>query len=156
MAICEMCGKDLPLFRAFIEGSELKVCKGCASFGKLIGPVAQPPKREKKKEKEDAAKNAEPEVIQSIVSGYGEIVKKARESKGLKQEELARKINEKESLIHKVETGHYEPNLLLAFKLEKFLGIKLVEETTVEKSGGKKPAESGGAFTIGDLIKEKK
>jgi len=147
-----MCGRDTILFKAVIEGTELKVCRECGRFGKIKGSIREEPKEKKKKK--EIEEEEQPEIVQVIAPDYAQKVKSARESLGLKQEELARKLNEKESIIHKVETGHYEPNINLARKIEKFLRIKLVEEEKVEKEkGGKK--SSSEALTIGDIIKLK-
>ena len=68
---------------------------------------------------------------------------------GLKQEELARKINEKESLIHKLENELVEPSLKLAEKLEKFLKIKLIE---IYSDENKYVKNNDDKLTIGDLF----
>ena len=149
-----MCGKETQLLKTIVEGTELKVCQNCSKFGKVIGKIAEPVIEKKKKiieEKEEA-----PEMVQGIVPDYPAKVKNARESAGMKQEELAKKLNEKESVIHKIETGHYEPNLALARKLEKFLKIVLVESYELEKEKNAKKAAPGGPLTIGDMIKIKK
>ena len=44
------------------------------------------------------------EILQVIVDDYAEKIKNAREKLGLKQKDFAKKINLKESLIHKIET----------------------------------------------------
>ena len=72
----------------------------------------------------------------------------------LKQEELAQKIAEKVSVIHKVESKHLRPSLALAKKLEHFLNIKLIEKYKEEKT--KTLDFTDSALTIGDLIKFKK
>lgn len=148
---CEMCGKDTGLLKAVIEGTELKVCKDCGKFGKIIGRIRQEPKAKKKKKEEKEEEL--PEIIQIIVPDYPKKAKQARESLGLKQKELAKKLNEKESIIHKIETGHYKPSIKLARKLEKFLKIKLVGEEQIEKDREK--VVSSERITIGDIIKLK-
>jgi len=153
---CEMCGKETNLFKAIIEGIQIKVCSTCGKFGRVIEQV-NPLENKKDKKVERVSKEVEsPEVIQTIIDNYSEKVKKARESIGLKQEELAKKLNEKESIIHKIETGHYEPNLILAKKIEKFLKISLIEEQEIEKSKNTAEPSSSAGLTIGDLIKLKK
>ena len=150
---CDMCGKETGLLKAIVEGTQLKVCPDCSKFGRVIGRIAEPISEKKKKQVEE--KEAGPEIVEGIISDYPAKVKNARESAGLKQEELAKKLNEKESVIHKIETGHYEPNLALARKLEKFLKIALVESYEIEKEE-KAKTSSEGPLTIGDLIKMKK
>jgi len=71
----------------------------------------------------------------------------------LKQEEFAKKLNEKESLIQKIESGHFEPSIGLAKKIGRFLKIKLVEE--YEEVHEKQVRSKTGSFTIGDIIKIK-
>ena len=96
-------------------------------------------------------KNAESEEkIEILVENFAQIIKLKRESRGLSQRDFANKINEKESVIHKIETGNYEPVLPLARKLEKFLGVKLVEEYIEDSQKFKENKEQG--FTLGDFI----
>ena len=96
----------------------------------------------------------EEEKISLLVDDYPQIIKKSRESIGLTQKDFANKINEKESVIHKIETGTLEPSLELAKKLEKFLKIKLIEEHEESHEKFKKSKEEG--FTLGDFIHVKK
>ena len=114
-----MCGRETELFKALVEGTELKVCPDCSKFGKVTGKIRPEPKIKKKKI--ELEEEEQPEIIQIIAEDYTGRVKNARENLGLKQEELAKKLNEKESVIHKIETGHYEPDLILARKLELIL-----------------------------------
>ena len=71
--------------------------------------------------------------------------------------EVAKRIAEKESVVHKVESGHMKPNLSLARKFEKFLKISLVETVELDGAGkgAKKAGSSTGSLTIGDMIKVK-
>lgn len=146
---CDLCGKvDERLNRALIEGVELNVCSGCSKFGKVIGQVKKFfPKKEIKK----VAIGLKVEKIELLVENYADIIKKKRESIGLSQKDFALKINEKESIIHKIETGNFEPSLALAKKLEKILGVKLTEEHEERHEIVKKRREEG--FTLGDFIK---
>ncbi len=151
---CDLCGaKTESLFRAIVEGTELNVCKDCAKYGKVI---EKKPIKVIEEKKEYVKKSAEPEkeVIQVIVPDFAQRIKKKRESLGLKQKEFAKKISEKESLIHNMETGSFKPSISLARKLEKSLKIKLVEEYEEEHKKISETETDG--FTIGDLIKIKK
>ena len=150
---CEICGKDTELFHAVIEGTDMQVCTVCGKFGKIIKKVMEPIKpRLKGIAKEETI--PEKEIIQVVVPEYAEIIKKKREELGLKQEEFAQKISEKESLIHHIESGKFEPNVELARKMEKFLKVKLIEEQELSNSLHFKAAAD--QVTIGDLIKIKK
>ena len=154
---CDLCGKtEENLNKALIEGVELDVCPACSKFGKIIAPVRRYSPKEQHKMVQRAQQNAvrKEEKIELLVENYAEIIKKRRESMGLSQKDFALKLNEKESTIHHVETGTFEPPLGMAKKLEKFLGIKLVEEHEEKHDKIKKSRDAG--FTLGDFIKVKK
>ncbi len=151
---CDLCGsEEEELFRAIVEGTELNVCENCAKYGKVI---EKKPVKAIEEKKEYAKRSAEPEkeIIQVIVPDFAKRVKNKRESLGLKQKDFAKKISEKESLVHNIETGSFKPSIGLAKKLEKFLKIKLIEEYEEEHKKGYKADADG--FTIGDLVKVKK
>ena len=151
-----MCGKDTQLFKTDIEGSILNVCKQCSKFGKVISVIREKPKETKKETKGNTVKSTEPdkELVLAVIPNYGEIIKKQREILGIKQEDFAKRINEKVSLVHKIETNNFEPNVSLARKIEKFLHIKLLEIDEVKPTFLQQTKSEG--FTIGDFIKVKK
>ncbi len=151
---CDLCGKvDENLARVLIEGVELEVCPACSKFGKVIKPVRRLSPKEQHKQFQKTAESQK-EKIELLIENYAEIIKKRRESMGLSQKDFANRINEKESIIHKIETGTLAPPLSLAKKLEKALGIKLVEEHEEIHEIFKKKREEG--FTLGDFINIKK
>jgi len=143
---CDLCGKNGELIKVRIENSIMNVCKGCSEFGSVLEKV-------KEKEEIKSIVKEEKEIIEIIKKNYSKIIKESREKLRLKQEELAKRINEKTSVIHKLENGDMEPNLELARKLEKFLNIKLIEE--YEEEGKKIFSKEGKKMTIGDLINDK-
>lgn len=152
---CDMCGRDSELFVTLVEGTELNVCKGCARHGKVLrthrkNTIAQ------QDAKTFVPLKPQKETIQLIVDDYPAKIKAKRESLGLKQEELALKLALKESLIHKMESGHFEPSIAIARKLERFLHIKLVEEHEEGQSNTGIMPRKDNAFTIGDFIKVRK
>jgi len=147
-----MCGSEEQLYSTDVEGARLSLCNKCAKYGKVIASI----KKEViiKKNKAPEMKRPEKETTLIITADYADKIKQKREKLGLKQEDFAKKINEKISTIHHIETGKLEPNLKLAEKLEHFLKIKLIEEhEEVHNETGKK--ELSKHFTIGDFIKVK-
>ncbi len=95
-----------------------------------------------------------PETAEVVVSNYAQLIRQAREKSGMTMKEFAMTLNEKESIIHKLENSQFVPPINMAKKLEKLLHIKLVEieeEEETESSG-----KSSGSFTIGDIINLKK
>jgi putative transcription factor len=58
---------------------------------------------------------------------YHKLIQRARNEHGWSQEELGQKINERKSVISKIENKSMKPDDKLVRKLEKALGIKLME-----------------------------
>jgi putative transcription factor len=148
---CEMCGKDTELFLAVIEGSQLKTCEKCGKFGKIISRIRPA------QQKQSAAKPLITEELsmERVVPDYAQRIRAEREKQKLTQDEFAKKIMVKASVLHKIETGQYEPPIDTARKLEKILHITLVEQRT---EGEAVPVSKGKTqgLTIGDIIKIKR
>ncbi|MEK6807692.1 MAG: helix-turn-helix domain-containing protein, partial [Nanoarchaeota archaeon] len=67
-----------------------------------------------------------PNSEELVVENFGKLISQARQKAGMKQEELASKMNEKIAVIHAAEQGK-RLDLALARKFEKALGIRLTE-----------------------------
>jgi putative transcription factor len=131
---CEMCGGKGAGITVIIEGVSMKVCKNCCSFGK-VAPRQHRERVEKTfTKRKPRYKSPEEETQERVIASYGSRIQKKRNQLGLKQEELARKVAEKESIIQKMENGNFRPSLAMAKKLERILGIKLIESGVVEKT----------------------
>jgi len=140
-----MCGKDTQVYTTVVEGSELNVCENCGKYGKA---VRKPIVRSR------APIQVKPEVIEMVVSEYAQLIRKAREARGMTQKNFALSLNEKESVVQKLETGSLTPSLKMAKKLERLLRVRLLEvqeETKVDLQ-----QKSGGPMTIGDMLKIKR
>lgn len=151
-AFCEVCGKEQLLIKADVEGSVLSVCKECASFGKII--TARQLLNIHLVQKKSSYQTV-PEITEEIVEDAGEKVKNAREKRSMTQEELARKLAERESIVQKIESGTFSPNLELAKKIERALHIVLIEKIQEEIPVADEGKKSTG-FTIGDFLAKKK
>jgi len=134
------------LFKAEIEGTILEVCESCLSFGeKIIEPeILTRVRRIRRKPL------VEEETV--FVDNYGKLIVETRNKMNLTREEFAKKINEKESVIKRVEAEEMRPNDALSKKIERFLRIKLTK--TYEKKRIEKKAQRG-KLTIGDVIEVK-
>ena len=147
---CDMCGVEDELKEAIVEGAIISVCGKCAKFGIPIksysteSKVEVPAKKRVEKEEEE---------VEFIVDKYSEMVKRAREKKLLKQEELAKMLGERDSVIHAVESGSRKPDFKLAKKLEVFLDLKLIDKTEIKRDVKKEIDFKDGSLTIGDLLK---
>lgn len=141
--ICEMCGNDVDaLSQVRVEGSVLGLCADCSRFGKVLSPPAAP-----------AAPSASPRVPVSALplddrirarSGrlqerdlYKELpemelapdwakrIRVAREHLAWTPEDLGKKLNEKKSVVLKLESGGFRPSDATIRKVEKLLKIRL-------------------------------
>lgn len=151
MPNCDMCGSMKSLVPAFIEGTTLQVCADCAKHGKILPkpvlPSEQPAATQRARQRADAA------MDEVLVDDLARRIKEARERQNLEQKDLAKRVKEKASVIHKIESGHMKPPLALARTLEKVLHITLVQAYTPP---GKLTSSSGSSLTIGDLVKVRK
>jgi putative transcription factor len=93
------------------------------------------------------------EVSIDLIPDYPKVIREARMARDWKQEVLAARLNERESVIAKLENGTMRPNDALIKKLEKELNIKLMEKVAVVKPEG--GHSQGKTLTLGDLIKKK-
>lgn len=152
---CDICGVKGELFNIEMDGARFVACSNCADYGKKISKVKIPEMKESKKQKiptKVVEEKEEPIIL--VVENYNSLIKNKRERLGMKQEELAKAINEKESLIQQIETKKIEPSVKLAEKLEKKLGITLLENYKAPVISEKSSKDSG-PVTLGDMIQIK-
>jgi putative transcription factor len=67
------------------------------------------------------------QMTDELLSDYGSAIRRAREARGMSQEELALAIKEKASLLKKLEREDLRPTDGIRKKLERVLGISLNE-----------------------------
>ena len=159
-----MCGKDVTFSKkVMIEGVLLGVCAECAKFGTEADkgrPSVEGPKpmieqrleqREKRQKQRDVYSDGGQE---ELVDDYAARVRNARSRMGVTQKELAAKLNEKQTILSKVESGTIRPDDRLIRKLQKELGIVL-KEMTPPVADVKSTSSGSGSLTLADLIKMK-
>ena len=162
---CEVCGSKInsPL-RALIEGARLTVCIECSKYGKIVreDDVEPGQKAPRKAQLPISAKmpkkktfEAKVEITQEVVEGYHVKIRQAREKLGLSHEELGKRINEKASVLSKLETGKMTPNNILVSKLEHALKIKLLVSISEDKIPENTQPQNR-ELTLGDLIQLRK
>jgi len=134
------------LYRAEIEGTILEVCENCLKFGENLGEIQTSEVKAPVKIKSEIRE----ETV--FVDNYGELIVESRKKMNLTREEFAKKINERESLIKRIESEKMRPDDKLTEKIERFLGIKLkqlFESKHLEKKSIK------GELTLGDIVEVK-
>ena len=174
MVQCEMCGTETAAPKtAKIEGAELQVCADCVDFGTEVSTAESSSTSTKYSTSSSGStggstgtsgatgggggRSRGPDLFDEmdvIADDYPERIREARESRGQSQEELAQQLNEKASLIRKLERGDMQPSDAIQSKLERHLDISLTE------GGGDEDTEwegsvSPGSTTLGDLVRRK-
>jgi putative transcription factor len=144
-----------------IEGARLTVCNECAKLGKIVHEepkpkatvtrfkTAPPPVRIQTKRTQTPTVDTSLELVENFYIK----IRQAREKLGLSHEELGKRINEKVSLLRKIETGKMTPDHRLATMLEHALRIKLIVQAKEDKVPQTKIAKiARHELTLGDLI----
>ncbi len=153
---CELCGEQISRGnKTKVEGSIVVACDKCSRLGEVIQEVEQkkpePPRKSVEKSVEGKRVDFSLGFREELIDDYGVAVRKARESRDMKQEELAKKINEPESVVKKIESMKMEPNNKIARKIENILNIRLFTRTLDEES--KLPdMENSVDATLGDVM----
>ncbi|ABS55980.1 helix-turn-helix domain protein [Methanoregula boonei 6A8] len=160
---CEMCGETIrgapKLIR--VEGAELQVCAKCGKFGTevqqprrtdMLRPGAPRPAPGSRAPASSAPAQRKRDMFDymegEIVEDYAERVRNARMEKGISQKDLALQLMVRELLIKKIEKGELIPEEEVRKKLEKVLGIKLVD---IVAGDDEKKAQAKITQTLGDL-----
>ena len=151
---CEICGRKNVKAVISVEGAKLVVCGGCARGKKVLYYL------EDREIPGDTRHNdrprQKPEETEEIAEDYADRIKTARQKMGIPISVVAEKINEMESYLERIERGKIMPTFAVAKKLEKELGIKIIEK--VEASVESSPTGSNKKFsepTLGDMLEDK-
>ena len=139
---CEICGSEESGYVILVEGARLSVCEACSSSGRLISS----PPRQSRAEAGAQSQKSELEVVEN----YGQLIAGARKRLGLPIDVLAERLNEKRSFLDRVEKEKTLPDEKLARKLERELGIRLLQEYFEGASAASNPAKGG--MTLGDVL----
>jgi putative transcription factor len=176
MSQCEMCGKEqAALTTTKVEGAELELCDDCKEFGTEVRTESSSSSSSKYSTSSSSgtAKSGSSgssgsgssssggsrrrrdmfDDMDEVAGDYDDRIRQARESRNWSQEDLANELNEKASLIRKLERGDILPSDDVRTKLERELDISLVEgvdDDEEEWSSG-----SSTTTTLGDVVKRK-
>ena len=163
---CELCGREAKGCKeAIIDGAKMYVCPDCIKYAEggvqKEEPVSRgefrpvqthrpPTYRPRKAPTKDIYKSMEKE----LVSNWNHLIETARKKKELTREELGFKIGERTVTIAKLENGDLRPSDQMIAKLEKELGIALLEE--IKETPTVQQTQSQTKYTLGDFIKPDK
>ena len=163
---CPICGGVIwKGQKVLIEGAKITVCQNCAQHGKRIsektsfssGKRVATPKSTTKKQRPVYDKEIE-EPSTEIVADYAQTIQHARMKRNLTQEKFAEKIQEKLSLIRRIEAGKMKPSIQLAEKIGNYLDIKLIKEVKDTPVDYNEYLKKSKGSSLGDIafIKRKK
>jgi putative transcription factor len=92
--------------------------------------------------------------MDELAGDYDDRIRNAREAEGVSQEELADELNEKASVIRKLERGDSLPSDDVRQKVESHLGITLTESGDTSDEEWTSSSDSAG-LTLGDKVRRK-
>lgn len=163
---CEVCGRRIigPPYKAMIEGAKMLVCAECSKLGSVYWEAKTEPRMRKISKRLPqpmiAPRKQPPIVVEAsveLIDDFGAKVRQSREKLGMSHEDLGKKINEKVSVLRKIESGKMTPNNLLIEKLQHALKIKLMVPVSEPKVPSKALVSSRpSAPTLGDIAQVKK
>ena len=169
MPQCEMCGADKPsLTTTKVEGAELELCDDCTEFGTEVRQTDSASTSTKYSTSSSGSADSSDDSsgssgssgssqrhdmfdeMDTVATDYDDRIRSAREERGMSQEDLADELNEKRSLIRKLERGDVLPSDDVQHKLEKALEISLTEGDSADDSEWS--SDSTGSVTLGDVV----
>lgn len=154
---CEVCGQEIrgqPFYR-IIEGGRMTVCGQCSKFGSgdwdprqvnVSQNQRRPAQPRRLRNDLEAAEELE------LIDNYGELIRKSRQKKKLSVEDFAKKINEKESVVKKMEKEEMNPPAKLIKKIENTLNIMILERGEAPSRVQISTKATTGR-TLGDIMK---
>ncbi|MBU0532850.1 TIGR00270 family protein [Candidatus Micrarchaeota archaeon] len=144
---CDICGNTPIRAQIFLEGAKLLVCGRCMKSGKIIHKFYEDEPVEEAPQPRSRATATE-----EVVEGFAKIIKEGRQKLKLPLAVVAERISEKESYLQAIEGGRLTPTMEVAKKLEKELGVQLIEKA--EKSIAPSRMSSGRFTepTLGDMV----
>jgi len=180
MVQCEMCGAETSSPKTIkVEGAKLDVCSNCTDFGTEVKTASSSSTTTKYSTGSGSGSSGGGgqssgstaggssgasggsrrrdmfDEMDEIATDYDDLIRRARENKGLSQSDLANELNEKASLIRKLERGDTLPSDRVQQKLERFLEIELSGRGTSTDDTEWESDTSGGGTTLGDVVKRK-
>ena len=166
--VCPICGGIIwgKGQKVLIEGAKITVCDSCVQYGKKIITKTEslnikkkyPIKKRNLGTKTISNKTNYSGSTMEIVPDYARKIRDIRTFNHLNQNQFAQKLNEKPSLIRRIESGKAEPTEKLAKKIESVYNIKLLKKAEDYIVNTKEYLKKQKKSSLGDIaiIKKKK
>jgi len=120
--------------KVLLEGANITVCDNCAQHGKKIYKSPSNAKitksRQIRSQSAPRKQISKPRGVEAleIVLDYAKRIRNARNNLKLNQDQFAQKLNEKPSLLKRIEAGKVEPTIKLAKKILKVYKLQLIKK----------------------------
>ena len=130
---CPICGSVIwgKGVKVLIEGAKMTVCQACAQHGEKIIKRQQyhfkPSKPKTHSSSSTPRYRKEVNEDLEIVEDYDKRIRKVRQKLNLNQDQFANKLNEKPSLLRRIESRKAKPTIKLAQKIERVYEISLIK-----------------------------
>ena len=158
---CESCGTQIEESETFIvriEGAKLNACPKCARMGKVLQSPFQPRAQVQSSYSKPLPSLSSMSSEEELAENYGTKMRNARQKMRIPLAVLAEKIAEKESFIDRVEKEKLRPSNEVIKKIEKELGITLLEAPSnmPKEMPNFKNSGSSKGLTLGDILEIEK
>ncbi|MFX1339626.1 MAG: multiprotein bridging factor aMBF1 [Promethearchaeota archaeon] len=165
---CPICGSIIwgKGQTVLLEGAKITVCDSCAQHGAKIQNIPTIIQKNKRPSQGTQDFPKRPKLKKDIlddweiVPDYAKKIRNKRNSLGINQDQFAQKLNEKPSLLRRIEAGKVEPTIKLAKKIEHVYNINILKktdglDTNIQKN---KYMKRSNRMSLGDIafIKKKK
>jgi len=161
---CDICGREIvgQPFRVMVEGAKMLVCRHCQKLGEPYKEAPVPPRSVTAARLVPLPPGVLPRKAPELPREMGEFdlaediaerVRKYRAKLGISQDELAKLVKEKLSVIQKIETGKMTPDTKLCRELEHVLRVKLLVPHAEAEALPKTKAPA--SVTLGDIVRVK-
>nr|WP_246974987.1 multiprotein bridging factor aMBF1 [Natribaculum luteum] len=174
-----MCGAETSSPKTIkVEGAKLDVCSNCTDFGTEVKTQSSTSSTSTKYSTGSSGSGSSGgsssssagrstgssgsrrrsdmfDDMDELAPDYDDRIRRAREKKGLSQSDLANELNEKASLIRKLERGDTLPSDNVQSKLERFLDVSLTGSAGTDEDTEWEGGSASGSYTLGDVVKRK-
>ncbi len=156
--------------RIILEGARITVCQNCGQLGTKITEkhkftgISSKPSYSRGHSKNSITSQKKPAFKANsiddmeLVSDYAKRLRSVRMAKKLNQDQFAQKLNEKPSLIRRIEAGKVKPTIKLAKKIESVYNIRLLQKSDQIEVNTERFMKKSTGSSLGDIafIKKKK
>lgn len=157
-----MCGKSIATRRHDVSGTVMNLGPCCTKYGTPLdapapaGSKAAVSQNLERRASRMTSRDVYQQETLDLVEDFGARIRQAREKRGWTHAQLGDKVSARVPELHKIEAGGLRPSDDLAKRMERQLGITLLEKVDAGPAAvaGANKGGSKAGLTIGDLLKD--